>query len=292
MTFGSSEEFDRYCLIMQLSFIHMATLEVVVDYNQLVPGRIYVADECGYSTPFTRRHGQEIEAAIFQREAALAVQRSVGARHVTQSDAWCQLHEKYYACNAIVIHVCDATKTSTAYIVECALSPQPAQVAELLEKVEIFKVSAATSSRFKAVTKFVPVLGADRFCEETISECIAHNVSRVASSGAGFEWIRCKVFDPAESDDLRVKELQLGADEVALRVEPTCTCMIYRLCRLRPCRVQSSCYAFLYFRCLTYLIFLRSLFSIGIAKHLAQNRPLRRSSVERVGQARHQFCDV
>ncbi len=91
--------------------------------------------------------------------------------------------------DAIVVHVCETNQETTAYIVESTRSPLTGEIDTLLAKVETFREWAPTSTRFKTVTKFVPVLGGRLFPEETISECIVRNVSRVAPTGAGYEWI-------------------------------------------------------------------------------------------------------
>jgi hypothetical protein len=229
ITFCSSEELRQYCSVHHFSIRDPATNHVVFAFEHLVSGQIYVANGA-YATPLKRSMEQDITDAIFEREVALAVQRSVGSDARIYPLVAFILQGKYHSSAAIVVHDCDASKTSTAYIIKmnylCA-----GGVAELLSTVEAFKAWVVTSYRFKAVTKFVPVLGSRCFSEETISECITHNVSRLALSDAGFEWVDCTVFDPTKSDDLRAKELQLGAEEVALRDdEPTSSCMIYRLC--------------------------------------------------------------
>ena len=161
---------------------------------------------------------QAVEADILQRKAAVVVSRTVGTSAVIHSNVKFELNGKHHKYDAIVVRAHDVTKPSVAYIVENSLSLQPGDVAWLLQRVETFKAWAATSYHYKTIAAFLPVLAGRCFPEETIRECIAHNVSRVAPSGDGYEWIRGDR-DVKETGDLCAQKMQLGAEESALHEE-------------------------------------------------------------------------
>ncbi len=124
----------------------------------------------------------------------MAVKRSLGANsriHFGVQFKTKGVNDKVinHEFDAVVVEVCKTTGVTTAFIVESARSPQPDEIDTLLAKVETFRAWAPTSTRFKTVTEFVPVLGGRLFPEETISECINRKVSRVAPTGAGYEWV-------------------------------------------------------------------------------------------------------
>ena len=123
-----------------------------------------------------------------QRKAALAVQHSVVGKTLIRSNVMFELNGTHHEYDTIVIHDCAATKTSTAYIVESARSPQPEDVAKLLQRTETYKMWAGTPND-KTVAKFVPVLGGRHISAETIRECIARNVLRVTLSGTDYETV-------------------------------------------------------------------------------------------------------
>ncbi len=187
--FTSSERFDAYCYRERLGFKDSTDGVIITEFDMLVSGRIYVADGRWIDAQRGRLTTQQADAAILERLTALAVQCSVGDNVTIDSNVMFVPHGANHEYESTVVHDCNA---STAYIVESARSPLPGDVAKLLERVEAFKLWAAVSYRYDAVTKFVPVLGGRHFSDDTISECIAHNVSRVVSAGADLEWIRDK----------------------------------------------------------------------------------------------------
>jgi hypothetical protein len=201
LTFGSRESFHRYWSDMHVGFRDPDTDEVIYSYDELVSGRHYFAAGPRIKAERDQRTTEAFDAADLERRAALVVNTAVGGSAMIEPNikfkaleigADLKPTEKVldYQFDAVVVHACDTTKAITAYIVESARSPQKEEVNELLRKVTAFKLWAATSDRFKAVTEFVPVLGGRHFPAETILECITRRVSRVAPSGADYEWIR------------------------------------------------------------------------------------------------------
>jgi hypothetical protein len=186
---------------MHVGFLNPDTEEVIYSYDQLVSGRHYFAAGPRIDAERDQRTTEAFDAADLERRAALVVRVAVGGGATIEPDIKFKALEIGadlkptkkkidYQCDAVVVHVCDTTKAITAFIVESARSPQKEEVSKLLRKVKAFKEWAATSDRYKAVTEFVPVLGGRYFPAETILECISRKVSRVAPSGADYEWIR------------------------------------------------------------------------------------------------------
>ena len=218
LTFCGREDFNRYLDDEHVGFLNPDTNEVFYSYDLLVSGRHYFAS--GRRIDDERRHQstQAAAADILQRKAAVAVSRSMEAGAVIHSNVKFELNGKHHKYDAIVVRAHEVTKPFVAYIVENSHSVQPGDVAWLLQRVETFKAWAATSYRYKTVATFVPVLAGRCFPEETIRECIAHNVSRVARSGESYEWIRGDR-DVNETGDLCAKKVQMGAEGSVLHEE-------------------------------------------------------------------------
>jgi hypothetical protein len=161
------------------------TKERIYSYDPLVHGCHYFAVGSRIDALLDYQTTSAFEAADLERKAALVVQRSVGSNATIDPNVTFKIGKNDFEFDAIVF------ESSTAYIVETARSPQPDEVEVLLSKVAAFQSWAASSDRYKAVTKFVPVLGGRHFPAETIRRCIANKVSRVVRipSGADFEWV-------------------------------------------------------------------------------------------------------
>jgi hypothetical protein len=190
ISFVSSQEFDRFCSSQHFLLRNPDNNAVAYRFDELVSGQVYLA--CGAAINFARNQQEthRIDSLVLELKAAWAVSHALGANATFHSNIKFELDGKNREYDAIVLHKCEKTKELTAFIVESARSPQPGEVKLLLEKVDVFKKWAASSDRYKAVTKFVPVLGGRIFPDTTIRECIAHNISRVAPTGSDFEWIR------------------------------------------------------------------------------------------------------
>ena len=139
----------------------------------------------------------QVEDSVFEVEAALAVQESLKERgidaHINQNveildwntgDAIMELDA--------VVHVGGAhVNGSTAYLVECALTPQTYDVDRIQEKVDKFKKHAPKSPHFGSVVEVVAVLAGRNWLPETIDECRNRTVNlwRVCPSGKSLKVI-------------------------------------------------------------------------------------------------------
>lgn len=190
LAFGRRDDFARYCSIEQVSLFDPSINQVILAYELLVPGRLYFADSARITAQRDHRAFEQAESIIFERTTAMAVKLCLDGDARIHQNIKIESNGKFAAqFDAVVVHG-KASKEIIAYIVENARSPQPKEVERLLEKVETFKAWAPSSELFKTVTQFVPILGGQIFSDATIEECISHKVSRVAPSGAGYEWIR------------------------------------------------------------------------------------------------------
>ena len=274
-TFGCPEEFHRLCLREGFGFFDPETNQTIHDYGSLVSGHHYFANGRRINAIANQQTTQHIESIRLECMCGLAVLLSLGANtriHFGVPFTTKDVNDKVinHEYDAIVVHVSQAT---TAYIVESASSPLPDEVDKLLTKVETFRVWAATSDHFKTVTEFVPVLGGRLFPEETIAQCIARNVSRVAPTGTGYEWIRVEARDPMIIDGLCDNDLQMSVEGSTLREEElTGARTISRHCR--SClRAESMYFKFRVVFVLLCMFSRRSHVGFGTGEHWDKNRP-------------------
>ena len=61
---------------------------------------------------------------------------------------------------------------STAYLVECAYSPQASEIPLLFDKVQKFEELAKTDPHFASCTKFVPVLAGKHWEPSVAKACV------------------------------------------------------------------------------------------------------------------------
>jgi hypothetical protein len=137
----------------------------------------YVIGGGKYNAITGKKKRSQVEDRVFELEAALAVQESLKTRGI---DAHIHNNVKIIdpeSGNDImevdaVVHVGGENVIgSTAYLVECALTPQKNDVEKITKKVEEFKVHSKMMSHFSSVVEVVPVLAGRNWLPETIDEC-------------------------------------------------------------------------------------------------------------------------
>jgi hypothetical protein len=88
--------------------------------------------------------------------------------------------------DAVVLHVGgENVAGSSAYLLECALSPQAKDVQIIQKKLEVFNAYAKTSRHFSTVNNVVPVLAGRNWSAEIVDACEASKTTlwRVSPSG-------------------------------------------------------------------------------------------------------------
>ncbi len=155
---------------------------------------VYVIVGGTYGTMMTKRARQQVEDKVLELEAALAVQKYLKKQHkidshIHQNVKFTESGQDKLEIDAIVMHTSCEDAGSSAYLIECALSPQVHDIEKLHTKVGRFKTYANTLPLFSSVDKVIPVLAGRNWSRETIDECNASNTTlwRVSPSGESLQ---------------------------------------------------------------------------------------------------------
>ena len=138
----------------------------------------------------TRR--RQVDDKVLEFESAVAVKKVLGENaHIHPNVVFKDAEGKTTMELDAVIHVGgENIPGSTAYIVECAYSPQMNEVKVLADKVTKFKVLAKTHNHFRTVTDVVPVLAGRHWAIDTVNAATAAKQWRVFPSAAGYQVVR------------------------------------------------------------------------------------------------------
>jgi hypothetical protein len=146
-------------------------------FEDLVNGETYVIGGGQYDAIQEEKKRAQVEDRMFEAEAALAVQESLKERgidaHIHQNVEILDLNtgNSIMELDAVVHVGGPHVNGSTAYLVECAQTPQTYDVDRIEKKVDKFKKHATKLPHFGSVVEVVAVLAGRNWLPETIEAC-------------------------------------------------------------------------------------------------------------------------
>ena len=172
----------------------------VQTYDALVDGSTYCVYNGYYNAVLNSKTRAQVEDRVLEEQVSSAVVKDIGKGahvHVYRNVKFTDEKTKKDLAELDRVVVDESVPVPVAYVVESAFSPQVKDVQLLLDKVELFRSRAPSSSDFRSVGTAVPVLGGRMWSEEVIQECVAKSgafggmgtILRVQPSGNDFEVI-------------------------------------------------------------------------------------------------------
>lgn len=190
LKFDKEKDYYHYIEISRCAFSPDCGDTIETGYNSLKEeGVVYTLVGEYYDDVREGRKRAQVEEKIFEYIAARAVQKYVGG------DAQIHMNVKFedeisknilMEIDSIVHKGGEKIPNSVAYIVECALSPQEADVQRLLDKMALFNKLSPTHSHYRTVSQCVPVLAGRYWQTKTLTACRNSPIPmwRVAPSGS------------------------------------------------------------------------------------------------------------
>ena len=186
----SLKDFQR----IEHGFLSIDGIETVRSFAQVIDGAKYLLIGGFHSAHINAMTQRQVDATVTEVCVGLAVANSflpeVAKVHMNVIGKTPAGKDEFELDSVVVVRN-DGDENETAYVIECAQSPQIDKIKKLLKKVALFEKSpVAKLPPFSKCKSFKPILGGKLISNAVLSKCRAEKIGHVIASGAGFTYYR------------------------------------------------------------------------------------------------------